>query len=183
MGGVFVDKNEKTKDLSEEQFRTLCENVLPHINAITAALNDINCSDLASFAVGSDGYFSFNIVQSEWSMSRLSKGKEPHMRRDYSEPITLLERKMCHYRLLDYDVCDDSDGWTVNDVREYRDNVPVPEDASDEEIVNILIGIYYIPFCERNDILLVYDGKRHIEIVRESDEYPIGRLEMIGFLL
>lgn len=180
MKELLVNNNEQNTNLSENQFRMLCENILPHINAITAALNNINCTNLASFAIGSDGYFTFNIVQSEWSMSRSSGGKEPHMRRDYSEPITLFERKMCHYRLLNYDVWgNDSDGWTVNDVREYRDNVPVPEDASDEEIINILIGIYYIPFCERNDILLVYDGKRHIEIVRESDDYPIGKLEMI----
>ena len=72
---------------TEEQFRMFCGAALPHLNDLIGELRKMGHHGMASFSITDDGYFSFSIHDSEWSMSRLDGGHDAHMRRDYGEPV------------------------------------------------------------------------------------------------
>lgn len=94
----------------------------------------------------------------------------------YAEP------KVNHYKLIDYfDVWGNPiDGWEVNDLTTVEEDIVIAEDATDEEIIDFLIQIEYLkPEARENVHLESYDNEM-IEIVQTKDDYPIGRLEMIG---
>ena len=94
----------------------------------------------------------------------------------YTEP------KVNHYKLIDYfDVWgNETDGWEINDLTTVEDDIIFAEDSSDEEIIDFLIQIEYLkPEARENVHLESYDNEM-IEIVQTKDDYPIGRLEMIG---
>ena len=94
----------------------------------------------------------------------------------YTEP------KVNHYKLIDYfDVWGNAeDGWEVNDLTTVEDDIVIAEDSTDEEIIDFLIQIEYLkPEARENVHLESYDNEM-IEIVQTKDDYPIGRLEMIG---
>lgn len=94
----------------------------------------------------------------------------------YTEP------KVNHYKLIDYfDVWGNPiDGWEVNDLTTVEEDIVIAEDATDEEIIDLLIRIGYLtPEAKGNVHLESYDNEM-IEIVQTKDDYPIGRLEMIG---
>lgn len=94
----------------------------------------------------------------------------------YAEP------KVNHYKLIDYfDVWGNAtDGWEVNDLTTIEDDIVIAEDSTDEEIIEFLIQIEYLK-PEAKDLVHLesYDNEM-IEIVHTADDYPIGRLEMIG---
>lgn len=90
--------------------------------------------------------------------------------------------KINHYKLIDYfDVWGNPiDGWEVNDLTTVEEDIVIAEDATDEEIIDFLIQIEYLkPEARENVHLESYDNEM-IEIVQTKDDYPIGRLEMIG---
>ena len=94
----------------------------------------------------------------------------------YTEP------KVNHYKLIDYfDVWGNAtDGWEVNNLTTVEDDIVISEDSTDEEIIEFLIQIEYLkPEAKENVHLESYDNEM-IEIVQTKDDYPIGRLEMIG---
>ena len=94
----------------------------------------------------------------------------------YTEP------KVNHYKLIDYfDVWGNPiDGWEVNDLTTVEENIVIAEDSTDEEIIDFLVRIEYLkPEARENVHLESYDNEM-IEIVQTKDDYPIGRLEMIG---
>ena len=94
----------------------------------------------------------------------------------YTEP------KVNHYKLIDYfDVWGNAtDGWEVNDLTTVEEDIVIAEDSTDEEIIDFLIQIEYLkPEARENVHLESYDNEM-IEIVQTKDDYPIGRLEMIG---
>ena len=94
----------------------------------------------------------------------------------YTEP------KVNHYKLIDYfDVWGNAeDGWEVNDLTTVEDDIVITEDSSDEDIIDFLIQIEYLkPEAKELVHLESYDNEM-IEIVQTKDDYPIGRLEMIG---
>ena len=94
----------------------------------------------------------------------------------YTEP------RVNHYKLIDYfDVWGNPiDGWEVNDLTTVEEDIVIAEDSTDEEIIDFLIQIEYLkPEARENVHLESYDNEM-IEIVQTKDDYPIGRLEMIG---
>lgn len=60
---------------------------MPHLNDLTGELRKLGYHGMASFAIADDGYFSFSIHNSEWSMNRLDECHDAYMRRDYGEPV------------------------------------------------------------------------------------------------
>ena len=94
----------------------------------------------------------------------------------YAEP------KVNHYKLIDYfDVWGNAtDGWEVNNLTTVEDDIVIAEDSTDEEIINFLVRIEYLkPEAKELVHLESYDNEM-IEIIQTKDDYPIGRLEMIG---
>lgn len=98
----------------------------------------------------------------------------------YTEP------KINKYKIVDYfDVWGNPvDGWEVNDLTSYYDTdetcLQISEDATDEEIIDFLIQIDYLKPEAKNLVHLESYDNEMIEIVHTADDYPIGRLEMIG---
>ena len=98
----------------------------------------------------------------------------------YTEP------KVNKYKLVDYiDVWGNPiDGWEVNNLTSYYDTddtcLRISEDATDEEIIDFLIQIEYLKPESKNLVHLESYDNEMIEIVHTADDYPIGRLEMIG---
>ena len=94
----------------------------------------------------------------------------------YTEP------KVNHCKLIDYfDVWGNAtDGWEVNNLCTVEEDIVIAEDSTDEEIIDFLVRIEYLkPEARENVHLESYDNEM-IEIVQTKDDYPIGRLEMIG---
>lgn len=94
----------------------------------------------------------------------------------------MYKQKVNHYKLIDYfDVWgNETDGWEINDLTTVEDDIIFAEDSSDEEIIDFLIQIEYLkPEAKELVHLESYDNEM-IEIVQTKDDYPIGRLEMIG---
>lgn len=96
----------------------------------------------------------------------------------YTEP------RVNHYKLIDYfDVWGNAeDGWEVNNLTTVEDDIVITEDATDEEIIDLLERIGYLTEeANRNEaVYLDSQDDMIIEIIAEEDDYPIGRLEMIG---
>ena len=98
----------------------------------------------------------------------------------YTEP------KVNKYKLVDYiDVWGNPiDGWQVNLLYNDYDTEDtcfrISEDATDEEIIDFLIQIDYLKPEAKNLVHLESYDNEMIEIVHTADDYPIGRLEMIG---
>lgn len=98
----------------------------------------------------------------------------------------MYKEKVNKYKIVNYfDVWGNAeDGWEVNDLTSYYDTdetcLRISEDATDEEIIDFLIQIEYLrPEAKELVHLESYDNEM-IEIVETKDDYPIGRLEMIG---
>ena len=98
----------------------------------------------------------------------------------YTEP------KVNKYKIVDYfDVWGNPiDGWKVNNLTSYYDTEEtcfrISEDATDEEIIDFLIQIDYLKPEAKELVYLESQDNEMIEIVHTADDYPIGRLEMIG---
>lgn len=78
---------EKKEIITEEQFKAFCVAALPHLNDLTGELKKLGHHGMASFFITDDGYFSFRIRDSEWSMNRLDGCHDAHIHRDYREPV------------------------------------------------------------------------------------------------
>ena len=94
----------------------------------------------------------------------------------YTEP------KVNHYKLIDYfDVWGNAeDGWEVNDLTTVEDDIVIAEDSTDEEIIDFLVRIEYLKPEAKELVHLESYNNEMIEIVQTKDDYPIGRLGMIG---
>lgn len=77
----------KQELITEEQFRTFCGATLPHLDDLIVELRKLGYHGMASFSIDDDGYFSFAIHDSGWSMNRLDECHDAHMRREYMEPV------------------------------------------------------------------------------------------------
>lgn len=80
---------EKRENITEEQFRAFCEAALPHLNDLVGELKKMGHHGMAGFSIADDGYFSFSIHNSGWSMNRIDGGHDAHIRRDYAEPVSV----------------------------------------------------------------------------------------------
>lgn len=100
----------------------------------------------------------------------------------------MAEPKINKYKLVDYfDVWGNAeDRWQVNNLTSYYDTdetcLRISEDATDEEIIEFLERIGYLTEeANRNEAVhLESQDNEIIEIVQTKDDYPLGRLEMIG---
>lgn len=80
---------DKQEAITEEQFKKLCRVALPHLNDLIDELKKLGICEMTNFFIQDDGYFSFSIYNSEWSMSRLDECHDAHIRRDYAEPVEI----------------------------------------------------------------------------------------------
>lgn len=80
------------KIITEEQFRVFCGAAVPHLNDLIEELRKLGHHGMASFSIADDGYFSFDLHDSEWSMNRLDEWHDAHMRRDYGEPVGIVHK-------------------------------------------------------------------------------------------
>ncbi len=83
---------DKQEVITEEQFRTFCGATLPHLDDLIGELRKLGHHGMASFSIADDGYFSFSINDSEWSMNRIDGCHDAHMRRDYGEPVGVIQK-------------------------------------------------------------------------------------------
>lgn len=86
---------------------------------------------------------------------------------------------MDKYRLIDYfDVWGDAEtGFEVNNLCEVFNDLIISDNATDAEILDYLVKIGYLTTTEG---IIIVDYFPILEIERESDGYPIGRLENIS---
>lgn len=65
-------ENEKTQEerrkLSEEEFREICKEAIPHIEALQNALKCKKIDNLASLAFDQSGYARFSIYDTGWQL-------------------------------------------------------------------------------------------------------------------
>lgn len=78
---------EKQNMITEEQFRAFCKVALPHVNELIGELKKLGHHGMASFSIADDGYFSFSIHNTGWSMGRLDEEGKARMRKDYQEAV------------------------------------------------------------------------------------------------
>ena len=90
---------------------------------------------------------------------------------------------MSKYKLIDYfDVWGNADeGYEVNNLCTAIEEVEIPFDATDEDIVSILKKVKYLSEEVDPKMLDILSDGEMIEIFRESDMYPLGRLELIEY--
>ena len=90
---------------------------------------------------------------------------------------------MSKYKLIDYfDVWGNADeGYEVNNLCTAIEEVEIPFDATKEDIIRILQEVDYLGESVIPDMFEVVDDWEMIEIFRDSDMYPLGRLELIEY--
>lgn len=60
----------KKKEISMEEFRELAKDMKPVLKSMETVLKKHNINCLTSMTVSTDGYFNFNVHDSEWVYSR-----------------------------------------------------------------------------------------------------------------
>lgn len=71
------------------QFKSICEQALPHLNAIEKILKENGAKESASITIGTDGYMSLRIYGSGWEMARYSHDTNAVIRNEYREEIAI----------------------------------------------------------------------------------------------
>lgn len=72
-----------------DNFKEVCEQVLPHLTAIEEIMKKKGITESASITVGVDGYLSYRIYGSNWEMNRYDSDGRVTIRNEYREEITL----------------------------------------------------------------------------------------------
>lgn len=62
---------EVSGNMSKEEFKGLCLEVIPVINKIKGYLENLGISDLASLTMSADGYIDFCVYGNDWRLSRM----------------------------------------------------------------------------------------------------------------
>ena len=91
---------------------------------------------------------------------------------------------MSKYKLIDYfDVWGNAEeGYEVNNLCTAIEEVEIPLDAVAEDIIRILKEVNYLHEEAETALFEVVGDGEMIEIFRESDMYPLGRLELLEYL-
>lgn len=69
------------KKLTKEEFRELCKEAIPHIEALQKILKDRKMENLGSLTFGQDGYTSFSAYESGWELVK-TNNSEYRMRQE-----------------------------------------------------------------------------------------------------
>ena len=64
------------KVITEEQFRGVCKQALPHLKELIENLREIGFDGMTSITVAGDGYIALDAYDSGWSMLKLSGQNE-----------------------------------------------------------------------------------------------------------
>lgn len=72
-----------------DDFKEVCEQVLPHLTAIEEIMKKKGITESASITVGVDGYMSYRIYNSNWEMNRYASGGRVTIRNEYREEIMM----------------------------------------------------------------------------------------------
>lgn len=87
-----------------------------------------------------------------------------------------------NYRLINYfDVWgNEKDGFEVNNLCVEKESIDIKDDASDKEILQVLVDEGFLVTSDRRKVCLVdYGMGDMIEICAKKSMYPLGRLELI----
>lgn len=63
------------RKLSKEEFKELCKEAIPHIEALQEILKKRKMQNLGSLTFGQDGYTSFGIYDSGWELLKTGNGE------------------------------------------------------------------------------------------------------------
>lgn len=85
------------------------------------------------------------------------------------------------YKLIDYfDVWgNEEDGWEVNNLCTIRENIEISDDATDAEILVLLVKIGFLATADERLVCLESTDSNFIEIYQVKDMMPLGRLEVM----
>lgn len=61
---------EKSKELTQEEFKELANDLKPVLKSMEAVLKKHNIECLASTCLSTDGYFNFSLHDSDWEFKR-----------------------------------------------------------------------------------------------------------------
>lgn len=78
---------ENNKTITEEQFRGVCKQVLPHLKDLIENLREIGFDGMTSITVTGDGYIALDAYDSGWSMIKTSKEKDARIRKEFHEAV------------------------------------------------------------------------------------------------
>lgn len=66
-----ITSREVSGNMSREEFKGLCLEVIPVINKIKEYLEKLEINDLASLTMSADGYIDFCVHGNDWRLSRM----------------------------------------------------------------------------------------------------------------
>lgn len=78
---------ENNKTITEEQFRGVCKQALPHLKDLIENLRGIGFDGMTSITVTGDGYIALDAYDSGWSMIKTSKEKDARIRKEFHEAV------------------------------------------------------------------------------------------------
>lgn len=78
---------ENNKTITEEQFRGVCKQALPHLKDLIENLREIGFDGMTSITVAGDGYIALDAYDSGWSMIKTSKEKDARIRKEFHEAV------------------------------------------------------------------------------------------------
>lgn len=78
---------ENRKVITEEQFRGVCKQVLPHLKDLIENLRGIGFDGMTSITITGDGYIALDAYDSGWSMLKTSGEKEARIRKEFDEAV------------------------------------------------------------------------------------------------
>lgn len=66
-------------NMSKEEFKGLCLEVIPVINKIKEYLENLGISEIASLTMSADGYIDFYVHGNDWRLSRINGDEAARM--------------------------------------------------------------------------------------------------------
>lgn len=78
---------ENRKVITEEQFRGVCKQTLPHLKELIENLREIGFDGMTSITVTGEGYISLDAYDSGWSMLKTSKENDARIRKEFYEAV------------------------------------------------------------------------------------------------
>lgn len=78
---------ENNKTITEEQFREVCKQALPHLKELIENLHEIGFDGMTSITVTGDGYIALDAYNSGYSMIKTTKEKDARIRKEFHEAV------------------------------------------------------------------------------------------------
>ncbi len=80
-----------TQECHKEAFMGLCTNVLPLIGGIIENAKRSGVEGMVGLSMDTNGYFSFDVHNSRWRMTRIDEGSSAKIEYQYSEVVSVPE--------------------------------------------------------------------------------------------